>query len=277
MKMAAKKTKFTGATEQKLPGANSSASGGTQGAPVRGISFRPPNFTGKPDTDARFLNSAPAATVAAPAKTATPHWSSNPPAPVINIAAADTASEAPTLRAEASTEVVAGPLPSDSANRFALDCARELISAATLRLRGIGTDQLNVVIKPDAGTQLSLNLKVSPGNSPDAAARDSFAANPRVEVQAVLDRGNFNFLSRHWPDLQQQLQAQGVRVAALACSNDFGGGSEGFRQPTPPPGHQDQEDADSAVSPVTLIPNLPTATATASASISSSRRLETWA
>jgi len=99
-----------------------------------------------------------------------------------------------------------------------------------------------------------------------------------VEVQAVLDRGNFGLLNRHWPELQQQLELRGVRVAPLANAEpSFGGGSEGFRQPTTSHGQQAGDDADAAEMPAALLPGLPTATATASASTISSRHLETWA
>jgi hypothetical protein len=99
-----------------------------------------------------------------------------------------------------------------------------------------------------------------------------------VEVQAVLDRGNFGLLNRHWPELQQQLELRGVRVAPLAnAEQSFGGGSEGFRQPTTSHGQLAGDDADPAEMPSVLLPGLPPATATASASAISSRHLETWA
>ena len=122
---------------------------------------------------------------------------------------------------------------------------------------------MRVVIKPDMGMQLSLHLRQRDGG---------------VEVQAVLDRGNFGLLNRHWPELQQQLELRGVRVAPLAnAEQSFGGGSEGFRQPTTSHGQHAGDDADPAEMPAVLLPGLPPATATASASTISSRRLETWA
>jgi len=141
--------------------------------------------------------------------------------------------------------------------------AQELVSLLVMRLHETSTDEMRVVIKPDAVSQLSLNLQQRGGS---------------VEVQAVLERGNFNLLNRHWPELQQQLELRGVRVAPLAIAEQsFGGGSEGFRQPTTSHGQQAREDAEPAAIPAALIPGLPTATATASASTISSRHLETWA
>ena len=140
---------------------------------------------------------------------------------------------------------------------------REMISLQIIYAQETGADEMRVVIKPDNGLQLSLHLQQRDGG---------------VEVQAVLERGNFGLLNRHWPELQQQLELRGVRVAPLANTEpSFGGGSEGFRQPTTSHGQQAGDDADAAEMPAALLPGLPTATATASASTISSRHLETWA
>ena len=140
---------------------------------------------------------------------------------------------------------------------------QELVSLQVMRLHESGADEMHVVIKPDTGVQLSLNLQQRDGN---------------VQVQAVLDRGNFDLLSRHWPELQQQLESRGVRVAPLASADQsLGGGSEGFRQPTTPQGQHAGDDVEPDETPAALIPGLPPATATASASRISSRQLETWA
>ena len=140
---------------------------------------------------------------------------------------------------------------------------QELVSLHVMRLHESGSDEVRVVIKPDTGLQLSLHLQQRGGE---------------VVVQAVLDRGNFGLLNRHWPELQQQLELRGVRVAPLAnAEQPFGGGSEGFRQPTTSHGQHAEDNTDTAEMPPVLIPGLPTATATASASTITSRRLETWA
>lgn len=150
-----------------------------------------------------------------------------------------------------------------SVNASFVQRTQELVSLQVMRLHETGADELRVVIKPDTGTQLSLNLQQRDGG---------------VEVRAVLDRGNFDLLNRHWPELQQQLEARGVRVAPLSSAGDFfGGGSQGFRQPTTPNGQHAGDDADPAKAPAVLIPGLPTATATASASATLARNWETWA
>lgn len=132
-----------------------------------------------------------------------------------------------------------------------------------MRMQETGANEMRVVIKPDSGTQLSLHLQQGSNGT---------------QLQAVVERGNFNLLSRHWPELQQQLEARGVRVAPLGGSEEsFGGGSEGFRQPTTSHGQQPGDDADAAEMPTVLPAGLPTATATASASGISANHLETWA
>ncbi len=108
---------------------------------------------------------------------------------------------------------------------------QDLISLQAVHLRETGADEIRVVIKPDNGLQLILHLVQRDGG---------------VEVRAVLDRGNFGLLNRHWPELQQQLESRGVRVAPLANADPFiGGGSEGFRQPTTPHGQHAGDDAES--------------------------------
>jgi hypothetical protein len=187
-------------------------------------------------------------------------WSSRTFTPVAAIGAEISATAAAVKTASPETLDLSQPAP---AGTPLLERTQGMMTLQAVRLRESGTDELRVVIKPDTGTQLSLNLR----------QRDGV-----VEVQAVLDRGNFDQLSRHWPELQQQLEARGVRVAPLSSAeNNFGGGSEGFRQPTPPHGQPAGDDAELAKMPVKLVPGLPTATATASASTSLARNWETWA
>jgi hypothetical protein len=75
------------------------------------------------------------------------------------------------------------------------------MSLQAYRLRESGQNELQVVIKPGAGLQLSLHLQMRDGS---------------VEMQAHLQRGNFEFLNLHWPELQQQLESRGIRLAPLA-------------------------------------------------------------
>ena len=81
-----------------------------------------------------------------------------------------------------------------------LEQAQELVSVQAERLRETGSDSLSVVVKPGDGTQISLQLQMREGV---------------VSAQASLHRGDFELLSRHWPELQQRLQAQGIQLSSL--------------------------------------------------------------
>jgi hypothetical protein len=224
MKMAAKKTKYSGA-EQKLPG--SAAVATRDKLPVPQL---------------RVLASAPADESVLPGSAA--------------ISADDGAARS------FLPEVLDLPRIAPIGPAY-VQRTHELVSLQVSRLQDLGADAMRVVIRPDNGLQLSLHLQ---------------QRGDTVEVQAFLERGNFGLLNRHWPELQQQLESRGVRVAPLANADlTLGGGSEGFRQPTTSHGQQAGDDADPAEMPVVLISGLPPATATASASRISSRRLETWA
>ena len=55
-------------------------------------------------------------------------------------------------------------------------------------------ESLSVVIRPGAGTELSLELR---------------QRNGAVEAHAILQRGDFQMLNQHWPELQAQLECTG--------------------------------------------------------------------
>ena len=250
VKMATKQTDFTGATEQKLPVTFVTAAGenlpirqdraGTSApAPAPGLGAAISSAASKRGEDGTFKNRG--GTVAA---TGTGIL-------------ANAATVNATLREALNLPRTLSPGPQ------LIERTQETVALQAVRLRESGADELRVVIKPDAGLQLSLNLRQRNGG---------------VEVRAVLDRGNFDLLNRHWPALQQQLETRGVRVAPLSRAEDsFGGGGEGFRQPTTPHGQHPRDDTDLAETPAVLAPGLPTATATASASATLARNWETWA
>ncbi len=246
MKTATKKTNFSGA-EQKLPAA---ASGSGATTPAAGANL-------------------PVAAKRAEAGSARSPRHVVPAATVVRLESATPASAG--MSSDADAAKVASPGISDLA-RIApaslpnVERTREMISLQAVQLQTAGTDEMRVVIKPDAGLQLSLNLH---------------QRGDRVEVSAVLDRGNFDLLNRHWPELQQQLESRGVRVAPLTNADSFlGGGSAGFRQSAASHG-QPAEDAAEPVPAATgtaaRFRGLPPAAATAAASRISARRLETWA
>ena len=105
--------------------------------------------------------------------------------------------------------------PAPEAPLRSLERANDLMSLHASRLRDSGADSLQVVIKPGPGMQLSLNLQMRDGS---------------VEMHATLDRGDFDFLSRQWSELQQQLESHGVRLAPLASGAQNSGGNQNLFQ-----------------------------------------------
>jgi hypothetical protein len=81
-----------------------------------------------------------------------------------------------------------------------IERAHDLMSLHALRFRDGGADSLHVVIKPGSGLRLSLNLQMRGGG---------------IAVQARLNHGDFDFLSRHWNELQQRLEMRGILLAPL--------------------------------------------------------------
>ena len=232
MKMATKKTNFTG-SEQKLPGAATASAG--ENLPTLGPAI---------------AASTPEKNVVGPV--ATPDMGLSTGTATITINAKESVS-----------------VPQNSIYSAQLiQRTQELASLQVMRMQETGSDEMRVVIKPDTGVQLSLHLQQCGGT---------------VEIQASSDRASYDLLNRHWPELQQQLAARGVRMAPLEnTEKSFGGGSEGFRQPTTSHGQHPGDNVDQAETPAVFTSGLPTATATASASGISTIRistshLETWA
>jgi hypothetical protein len=92
----------------------------------------------------------------------------------------------------------------------------ELVQEHAVQLKHLGADSLAVVIKPDAQTQLFLHLDFRHG---------------QVEARAELGRGDYAALTAHWPELQQKLSEQGVRLAPLAREPGLDGqANHGFAQ-----------------------------------------------
>ena len=96
-----------------------------------------------------------------------------------------------------------------------LERIHDLVALHALRLSNTGTDSLHVVVEPGNGTRLSLELRQGPGG---------------IETQAFLHRGDVDFLSQHWPQLQQRLESRGIRLSPLRPSSQtsIGGQSQNF-------------------------------------------------
>ena len=96
-----------------------------------------------------------------------------------------------------------------------IERTHDLVAMHALRLSQSGSDSLRIVLEPGGGTRLSLELRFSNGT---------------VEAQAQLHRGDFQFLSNHWADLQQRLEPRGIHLGALKCSDESNGGQERFQR-----------------------------------------------
>jgi hypothetical protein len=81
-----------------------------------------------------------------------------------------------------------------------MERTHDMVTMNALRLVNTQSDSMQVVIKPGAGTQLSLELR---------------QRGDVIEAQAVLQHGDFQNLNQHWPDLQQRLEQKGIKLGAL--------------------------------------------------------------
>ena len=115
----------------------------------------------------------------------------------------------------APTVTVAAATTSPSIDSRVLERTHDIVALHAMRLTDTGSDSLHVVVKPGAGIQLSLELRQS--------ARG-------IEVSASLHKGDYDQLSKHWPDLQQRLEARGVRVGTLTTSENFTGSHNQSKQ-----------------------------------------------
>lgn len=112
-----------------------------------------------------------------------------------------------------SANSIAAPVAGDVRTRT-LERTQEMVTVNATRLSDSGNNSMQVVIKPDAGTQLSLELRQQGSH---------------VEVQAVLQQGDFGHLNQQWSDLQQRLEQRGIKLAPLtddgsAFANSSSGG-----------------------------------------------------
>jgi hypothetical protein len=104
----------------------------------------------------------------------------------------------------------------------AMERTHDLVAAHAMRLDNVDTSTLTVVIKPGAGTQLSLELRQH-GDG--------------IEAQAALQQGDYHHLNQNWPELQQRLEQRGIRLAPLVDDGTAtNGGGQQFQQPSNQPG-----------------------------------------
>lgn len=131
------------------------------------------------------------------------------------------ASEASGTGAGATMTVHTASIVSAS-NLASVERLQDMVTLNAVRLSDTGNNLMQVVIKPDSGTRLSLELRQHGGT---------------VEVQAVLQQGDFHRLTQQWPDLQHRLGQRGIQLAPLtdnATGSQSGGdGSASQKQQQP--------------------------------------------
>lgn len=137
-----------------------------------------------------------------------------------------------------------------------LERTQDMVTVNATRLTDSGNNSMQVVIKPDAGTQLSLELRQQGAN---------------VQVQAVLQHGDFNQLNQQWPELQQRLEQSGIHLASL--TDDGASANHGSRE-----NMENEQKATGEVVPSLTLADAPAGTFTRETTpVSSGAGWETWA
>ncbi|HEV2693252.1 MAG TPA: hypothetical protein VG347_10190 [Verrucomicrobiae bacterium] len=97
------------------------------------------------------------------------------------------------------SSLVALPSLADARMRD-VERTHDLVSVHALRMVDSKSDSLQMVLKPGAGTEISLELHHRDGG---------------VEAEAVLQRGDYQLMNQHWPELQAKLEQRGIKLAPL--------------------------------------------------------------
>ena len=96
-----------------------------------------------------------------------------------------------------------------------LERAHDMVMLHAVRMVEAQTDAMHVVIKPDGGTELSLQLR----------QRDGF-----IEAEATLQHGDYQLMNQHWTELQERLEQRGIKLAPLSGENQFSSDGGNFKQ-----------------------------------------------
>lgn len=100
-----------------------------------------------------------------------------------------------------------------------LERTERLISVASAQVRQTDASSVSLTLKPEAGVELSLQLRLRNGS---------------VEAQAQVSAGEFTALQSEWPQLQERLAQQGIHLAPLEQSqNSANPGNAGHRWKPP--------------------------------------------
>ena len=131
--------------------------------------------------------------------------------------------------AEATTQMNVLALPSLTEARLnTVERAHDLVSLHALRLVETRADAMSVVLKPGAGTELSLELR---------------QRNGVIEASAVLAQGDYQLLNQHWADLQARLELRGIKLGPLGGEAGFNSGGGNFSQQRSPARDEETERA----------------------------------
>jgi hypothetical protein len=176
-----------------------------QRAPSVDVKTRPqPSSPIGQSTTERLVSTAPVTTAT------TSKWKSPPvstPAPVLTrIETRDCPASEP--------ERVSAPPP-------IVETIANRVSTEAVAFRKTGTQSVEVAVRADGGTELSVRFTMRRG---------------QVEVTARVERGDLQTLKAHWSELQQTLAQQGIQVNRL---------SEASRPEPMPAGHAGQAAHDS--------------------------------
>jgi hypothetical protein len=160
------------------------------------------------------------------------------------------------------TVTAATPASTPALDARIMERTHDIVALHAMRVGEYTSDSLHVVVKPGAGIQLSLELRQS--------ARG-------IEVHASLHKGDFAQLNEHWSDLQQRLEARGVRMGALTTSENFSSTShQQFQQSKQQSPNQDPLYA-GAFAEFALAGSMTEAPAARAARATAYRGWETWA
>jgi hypothetical protein len=148
-----------------------------------------------PDNSAMFLVERPRPVHSATYTPAQPDW--------INPTVADTAHRATALD---SADFSA------ATSTTSVERLQRLITDEVKVIKQLKPDTLAVVLKPDVGTEILLQVHVRNG---------------QIEAHARCERGDFNALNAQWSQLQQSLAGQGVRLMPLTETISTGTATSG--------------------------------------------------
>jgi hypothetical protein len=119
------------------------------------------------------------------------------------LASTTVTSNGPAVAANSPVAAPSGTGHGTEAQLQQLERTHDLVALHAIRFRASGTDTMRVVVEPGQGIRLTIEMKRQDGE---------------IAAQALLQGGDFDYLSSHWAELQQRLEPQGVHLSALENS-----------------------------------------------------------